>query len=295
MARAAALTVVATLLLVGCSGGGGGRSSEPTATNGDREVQLEGTVDLDVDGRPVATRCAGEAGLPSVLLVSGYGTGMADSWDAVQARMGEFARVCAYDRLGVGDSGRPPRSQTFDDMAQTLDEVVSGLDLTPPVVLVAHSLGGMVAASWAAKHQDDVGGLVLVDATWPGYPQRLLDVLPRRGRSAGAELRNGFEDLLRPARNVEHLDGKVAFDDAQQLPSLGDVPMVVLTHSIIDPGAALPPRQTASLESAWEEGQNRWLGLSSQARLERVDLAGHFVQNDQPQVVVDRARDLAEG
>lgn len=288
-----AFATAGVVLLVGCSGVDDGSSAQTTVSGGVDQVRLDPAVDLDVDGRRVAARCGGKG--PSVLLVSGYGTGMAESWDPVQAQIATFARVCAYDRLGVGDSGPPPRSQTFDDMAQTLDGVVSALDLTRPVVLVAHSLGGMVATTWAAEHPDDVAGLLLVDATGPGYPQRLLELLPRSGTSAGAEVRNGFEDLLRPARNAERLDGRVAFDDVEQLPLLGGVPMVVLTHSIVDVGADVRPRQAANLESAWEAGQNRWLGLSSEARLERVDLAGHFIQRDQPQVVVDRARELAGG
>jgi pimeloyl-ACP methyl ester carboxylesterase len=217
---------------------------------------------------------------------------MGDSWEDVQARIGTVARVCAYDRLGVGDSGRPPRSQTFEDMAATLDVVVAKLDLQLPLVLVAHGLGGMVAATWAAEHPDDVRGLLMVDATGPGYPRHALDLLPRSGGSAAAELRDDVEALLDPSENVEHLDGRVAFADVENLPPLGDVAMTVLTRSIVDVGADVRPRQAANLESAWEEGQNQWLGLSSQARLERVDLAGHQIQHDQPQVVVARAREL---
>lgn len=290
-----AAAACATMLLVACSGDDTRTAPRATVREGIPQVRLESPSNLDVDGRRVATQCGGERDAPSVLLVSGYGIGMAESWDAVQARIGSFARVCAYDRLGVGGSGRPRRPQTFEDMAQTLDGVVSGLELSTPVVLVAHSLGGMVAATWAAQNPEDVRGLVLLDAPGPGYPGRLLDLLPGGGSSAGAEMRDGFEDLLDPSDNVERLDGEAAFDDVEALPLIGDVPMVMLTHSITDVSAVLRPRKAANLESAWEEGQNRWLGLSPQARLERVDLAGHFIQRDQPQVVVDRVRELVGG
>ena len=113
------------------------------------------------------------------MLLAGFDTAMAQAWDPVQAGIGAFSRVCAYDRLGVGGSGKPPKSQTFEDMAQTLDGVITELKLERPVVLVAHSLGGMVAATWAAAHPKDVAGIVMVDATGPGYPQRLLELLPR--------------------------------------------------------------------------------------------------------------------
>ena len=69
--------------------------------------------------------------------------------------------------------------------------------------------------------------------------------------------------------------------------------MTVLTHSVIDLGD-VRPQVAADLESYWEEGQNRWLQLASQARVERVDLAGHFIQKDQPEVVIDRTREVVD-
>jgi pimeloyl-ACP methyl ester carboxylesterase len=218
---------------------------------------------------------------------------MAEAWGDLQARVGAFARVCAYDRLGVGGSGDPPEAQTFAGMAATLDGVLSELDLKRPVVLVAHSLGGMLAATWASGHPKEVRGLLLIDATGPGYPMRLMDLLPRRGKSAGAALRNDFEAFLKPSKNVERLDGRVAFAAVETLTPMGDVPMTVLTHSIIDPGD-VQPETAAALESFWEEGQNRWLELATQARLERVDRAGHFIQLDQPQLVADRVQELVD-
>ena len=68
--------------------------------------------------------------------------------------------------------------------------------------------------------------------------------------------------------------------------------MVALTHSIAEHAQDTPPGRQADLESAWEAGQNEWLALSSVGRLERVDLAGHDIAADQPDVVVARVREL---
>ena len=68
--------------------------------------------------------------------------------------------------------------------------------------------------------------------------------------------------------------------------------MVALTHSIAEHPPSTPPRRQADLESAWEAGQNGWLALAAAGRLERVDLAGHDIAADQPDVVVDRVGEL---
>jgi pimeloyl-ACP methyl ester carboxylesterase len=291
--RRAAVVACAVLLLAACSDVRDAVEPKTTVSDGVRQVRLDKATDVEVDGRRVATRCGGDKGGPSVVLLAGFDTAMAEAWDPVQAGIGAFSRVCTYDRLGVGGSGKPPKSQTFEGMAQTLDGVITQLKLRRPVVLVAHSLGGMVAATWASAHPKDVRGIVMVDATGPGYPQRLLELLPRSGGSAGAQLRDGFEGLLRPARNAEHLDGRRAFDQVEQLGPLVGVPMTVLTHSVIDLGN-VRPQVAADIESFWEEGQNRWVRLASQARIERVDLAGHFIQRDQPEVVIDRIREVVD-
>src|SRR5689334_16001154 len=142
VASAAAVAVLA-VLLSGC--GALSQDDDPTTSGADDTLApLAATEQVAVGSRQVAARCAGQASAPSVLLVSGYDTELSQSWDQVQPAIGAFARVCAYDRLGVGGSDEPPRAQTFADMADELDGVIDALKLRRPVVLVAHSLGGMI-------------------------------------------------------------------------------------------------------------------------------------------------------
>jgi pimeloyl-ACP methyl ester carboxylesterase len=282
--------LLACLVLAACAG-----ADEAVRADGSvnaRVAPLGDVVTVEVGGRSFATRCAGDEDDRAVMLVSGLGMDMDVSWTSVQSRIGTFARVCAYDRLGVGASTAPPAAQTFQDMAQDLDRVMKGLGLQRPVVLVAHSLGGMVAMAFAQQNRDDVAAMLLLDATGPGYPQRVLDRLPRRSGASGGEERDDWEALLDPASNPERLDGRTSFAEADSYAPLGDLPLHVLTHSISEHRSTTSPRQQADLESAWEGGQHRWLALSTAAVLERVDLAGHAIQRDQPDVVVQRVGEL---
>ena len=213
------------------------------------------------------------------------------SWDKVQKRLSARTRVCAYDRLGVGHSDPAPRRQTVDDLANELDAVVSALGLRRPVVLVAQDIGGVIATTWAEAHDDDLAGLVLVDATPPGYLDTALQLVPRTAAGRGGTLRADLERLLSPRDNAEHLAAGPALGGASPFPVLGAVPLVVLTRSVSDYGN-LRPRVAAALDSAWTGGQQQWTELSSLARLQTVDRAGHEIQRDQPGSVVDAVREV---
>lgn len=286
------LSVLAMLpMLAGC--GALSRDSTTTEPRGTLAPLAAGEK-VEVGGRAVATRCAGATDDPSVLLVAGYDTELSRAWDEVQPAIGGFARVCAYDRLGVGGSDQPPRRQTFADMADELDGVITALKLSRPVVLVAHSLGGMVAATWAEKHREDLAGLVFVDATPPAFVETVLRTLPRESDRRGAELRNGMATLLTPTANAERLAGRSAFDPPTVFGQLGSQPVVALTHSISDWGD-VRRRDAARLDSAWLGGQQSWAELSTQGQVQIVDRAGHFIQDDQPTQLVDAVHSVLTG
>jgi len=290
-ARLSALVVVLLVALPAAAGCGLVSHGDSAAHGaGSSLAALTAVQPVTVDGRRVATRCFGSKSDPSVLLVSGFDAPVT-SWDAVQQRLSATTRVCAYDRLGVGHSDPPPRRQTVADLADRLDAVLSAVGLRRPVVLVAQDIGGVVAATWAERHDDDLAGLVLVDATPPGYLDTALHLIGPKATGRAAELRADLKQLLSPGDNTEHLAVGSALAEATSFPVLGAVPLVVLTRSMTDYGD-LRPRVAAALDSAWTGGQQQWTELSSLGRLQSVDRAGHEIQRDQPASVVDAVREV---
>ena len=292
-ARAVAVAAMLAALGVASAGCGlvGGTDATTSSPRRGTLAPLAASEKVAVGGRQVAARCAGSTGDPAVLLVSGYDTELSESWDQVQPSIGAFARVCAYDRLGVGTSDEPPARQSFADMADELDGVIDALELKRPVVLVAHSLGGMVAATWAEEHRQDLAGLVFVDATPPSWVATALATLPKDDAAKGGELRSGLATLLTSRANAEHLAGRASFDPPAVFSQVGSQPVVALTHSVSEWGT-LRRRDAAQLDSTWLGGQQAWADLSNQGRVQIVDQAGHFIQNDQPQAVVDAVREV---
>jgi pimeloyl-ACP methyl ester carboxylesterase len=120
---------------------------------------------VDVGGFKLHVDCSGE-GQPTVIFDAALG-GSSVGWCLVQPKVAEFARACAYDRAGLGWSEAGPMPRTAGRMASELRTLLDRAAVEPPYVIVGHSFGTIVARLFAARHRDEVVGLVLVDPAFP--------------------------------------------------------------------------------------------------------------------------------
>jgi pimeloyl-ACP methyl ester carboxylesterase len=136
---------------------------------------------VDVGGYSLHLYCLGDGGQadPTVILDSLNG-GTVSNWAWVQQEVGRHARVCAYDRDGLGWSGLSPTPLDTLQNAEALNTLLRRAGVPGPYVLVGHSLGGLYARAYADRFPSDVVGMVLVEATNPDFlkVQGKPDVLP---------------------------------------------------------------------------------------------------------------------
>ena len=69
-------------------------------------------------------------------------------WRSLLERLGDRYRVIAVDQLGMGFSQRTEQ-RPFAQRVNDLGDVLSALDLSGPVVTVAHDWGGPISLGWA--------------------------------------------------------------------------------------------------------------------------------------------------
>ena len=117
---------------------------------------------VDVDGCPVHYLAWGEPGRRGLVFVHGGGA-HAHWWTPVAATFAGQFRVAAIDLSGHGDSGH----RAVYDLEQWTDEVVAvapaaWIDGLP--VVIGHTMGGFVTIATAARHADEVAGVVVCDS-----------------------------------------------------------------------------------------------------------------------------------
>ncbi len=128
---------------------------------------------VDFGGAPTVAAVAaveGDDAHPPLVLVHGLG-GSHLNWVLLAPLLRAHGRVYAVDLAGFGLTAGGERESTVNAnvtlLAAFVREVVGG-----PAVLVANSMGGMVALLFAAAHPELVDRLVLLD---PSIPTRRRD------------------------------------------------------------------------------------------------------------------------
>jgi pimeloyl-ACP methyl ester carboxylesterase len=156
-----ALRVVLAVVVASLGAGCGGSETRP---------DLSGGTKVDMGGWSLYLRCQG-SGSPTVVFDAGFYDSH-EVWARLEPAAARSTRACSYDRAGVGRSDPRDSRESEVPAEQVVDELrdlLAKADVPPPYVLVGHSLAGLHARLFVARHPQDISGLVLVDPTSPDY------------------------------------------------------------------------------------------------------------------------------
>jgi pimeloyl-ACP methyl ester carboxylesterase len=119
---------------------------------------------------PIAYQVLG-SGKPVVVMISGLGDGMATFQD-VASEIAKSATVIIYDRSGYGSSDIAATPRDAAGAERELSRLLKKAGIAGPYVLAGHSLGGLFAEYYAARHPDQIAGLILEDSRPVSFAQR---------------------------------------------------------------------------------------------------------------------------
>jgi len=277
---------------------------------------MEGRL-FDVGGYKMHIDCTGE-GSPTVILESGLGDSYI-SWRKVQPQIAKFTRVCSYDRAGLGYSGSSSQPRTSKVIAGELHALLRAAGVVPPYVLDGHSMGGYDVRLYASLYREEVACMVLVD---PSHPDQENRFPPEFKNLEGTEIREaefleftmpfGVPRLLNlcdddPVQRAAECNFQTMREDIAEFKSLresaaqtaaagslGDMPLVVLSHDPDKPSADLPVDLAKPINDAWEKMQEDLAHLSTRGTQTIAKNSSHYIQIDRPDVVIDAVRGLVE-
>ena len=118
---------------------------------------------VDIGGYRLHWYCIGR-GTPTIVLMPGAGDYSFD-WSLVQPALAKETRTCSYDRAGYAWSDLGPNPRTMLQEAAEVRRLLDRAGIDGPVLLVGHSLGGLIARVYANEYPEGVVGIALVDPT----------------------------------------------------------------------------------------------------------------------------------
>jgi pimeloyl-ACP methyl ester carboxylesterase len=229
-------------------------------------------------------RLEGE-GAPPVVLLNGAGVRLG-YWNKVQPLLIAMAATLAYDR-GLPPGFRPGETALGAATVGELRGLLAALKLAPPVLLVAHSMGGMYANLYARLFPHEVAGVVLVDSTHPEQERRFApgsNVSTRGLRKAVAWWDRAFGPGM--MTEVVHMEG--ISDEIRAAPPFPDIPLAVIT-------AAIPPPRWQVPAHLWDihlDNQRELAAMSRQGRQVMAERSNHFVPKRQPELIAAVVREM---
>jgi pimeloyl-ACP methyl ester carboxylesterase len=112
-------------------------------------------------------------GRPPVVLLHGIGSRGHSWWPVIDPLASRF-HLYLLDLRGHGASGKPAAGYLMDHYAADLDAALDALDLpSDETRIMGHSLGGLVALSWASERPSRAAALVVEDPSLRVPPEIL--------------------------------------------------------------------------------------------------------------------------
>jgi pimeloyl-ACP methyl ester carboxylesterase len=206
-------------------------------------------------------------------------------------------------------------------MVAELHNLLEAAAVELPVILVAHSFGGLVARLYTHLHPDAVAGLVLIDgahedqdrdapaelrsllamshtaeelrqmplAVPPGLPPDVT--VTYQALIAANHFREGFV-----AETMALEDSRTDVRNAG-ITTLGTIPLIAMRHGIppsFPPQLGIPAEVEKEYETTWQAYQSGFARLSASGRVRVAQNAGHMIPQEAPDVVVAAIHDVVE-
>lgn len=246
-------------------------------------TSLPGTQLDTLQGRKIETLTQIKPQAKAVVVFENGARGTIDKWAQVMAGLSqENLSLFAYNRPGYANSEVSSSVRTGKVIVEELHLLLQAKNLTPPYILVGHSMGGLYMQLYAKTYPNEVQGIVLVDALYPGVFKRPED-FPFSTRLA--------KKLFLSATVQQEVDHIYETGEAvSALPSIDNKPMVRLFNAPKSAGAiGLDFGVINKGPEVIEQVKN----LYPNARKVVAD-SDHEMQTDKPELIILAIKEVAQ-
>jgi pimeloyl-ACP methyl ester carboxylesterase len=183
--------------------------------------------------------------------------------------------VLLYDRAGYGKSEKGPAPRDIDKLRSELESVISAFSNEKKVILVGHSLGGMIIRDYAIKNPSKTAAILFVDPSHEFYnqPTQVEEDSAYSFFSANYGVTyGGTMEARELIEDSQYMDG---------LPILPNIPIIVLTSMKED-----PYNTTADKQNWFDAHELLKNGVTDFTHIATTQ-SGHYIMLEEPSLIVD--------
>jgi esterase len=237
------------------------------------------------------------AGPPVVILHGLFGSRR--NWLTLAKQLSAHARVLVVDLRNHGDSPHAP-SMYWDDLAEDVLHVLDRAGIGQ-ALMAGHSMGGKVAMTFANRHGDRAGSLLVLDIAPVTYPNRfahIYDALNRlpvasfttrqqAEKALAADIDDGplrqflLHNLVRAGTGFRWRVNLAVLE--QEMDEICGYPEITAPSPYTGPACFLAGERSDYMEPAHLDAIHQ---LYPQAEIHTIADAGHWIHADQPAAVL---------
>ncbi len=260
-------------------------------------------------GYDIRYECKG-SGEPVVFFETGFGSDSEATWSGITSELPDTFTSCFYDRLGYGGSDDVPTNFTTIDKALLQESLIRHIAGDRPVILVAHSYGGIISRRSVSRNTLNIHSVIFLDSAHEnqhGILQGKLEPIPSSVEMhAYANAIFGLSDIRNMFINFDSaLSERLAYyygsikwahvlstytnEEGFFTPlealnyDFDDLKLVVIAH---DDQAYINNKRFYEAGPQWSQMQQSIAALSDNSELIVAEGATHNVPADRPDLVI---------
>jgi len=239
---------------------------------------------IDVGGYRLHIESLG-TGMPTVVMDAGLCQNI-NTWGRVPSELAHFTRVITYERASLGWSDSGPSPRTSQQNVTELARLLFKAGIAGPLLLVGHSFGGFNVRLFASEHPSTVVGMVLIDSSYEDQFLRFAALKSPEAKEAYLQHESGA--------NCEQVDMLASAEEVRRAAPLSTIPVMILTADGINSNGTMNAALNSELRQAQQEMQAELSHVIPNSRHFLVKNSGHFIQLDQPDLVIHSIRTMVE-
>ena len=231
-----------------------------------------------------------DTNVPNIVFLPGSGETL-ETWNKVAPTVAKFAHVVLYNRSGYAPSQQCKKAKTLTAplVINNLILLLKKIHVPPPYILVGHSHGGLFAQYFALTKPNMIKGIVMVDSS---TNQMVLKYIHPQEKIAKRSNDPHYYELMGARPTAEAVK---RYSDIKKPYPFENIPMAVLTaENRQDIVARHLGVFSPNMEKDWMIFQNQLAKTSRNSYQIIAYGSGHYIQDFQPDLVVDAIYTMAK-